>query len=162
MGRWERISLLVAKSNIPKKRKKKKQWISSETLKEVEKRRILKTKDISNEVDKDKYRIQNATIQKMTRKDKDKFINEQCQQIEEKFITNSVKDLYAGVKSLTSKFKPSIDTVKDDDGTFLCESEEVKRRWQNYCTKLYQKNCVKDDPQLPPFVDSKKNHLRCT
>ena len=55
----------------------------------------------------------------MMRKDKDRFINEQCQRIEEKFITNSVRDLYAGVKSLTSKFRPSIDTVKDDDGTIL-------------------------------------------
>ena len=156
---WEdgkKIILSVAKSNIPKKKKKKKQWISNETLREVEKRRLLKVKGINNEVDKAKYRIQNATIQKMMRKDKDKFINEQCQRIEEKFITNSVKDLYAGVKSLTSKFRPSIDTVKDDDGTILCESREVKRRWQDYCTKLYQKNCDIDGPQLPSFVDPKE------
>ena len=116
----------------------------------------MKAKGINNTVDKDKYRIQTAKIQKLMRKDKDKFINEQCQRIEEKFITNSVKDLYAGVKSLTSKFKPSIDTVKEDDGTILCESEEVKRRWQEYCTKLYQKNCDVDEPQLPPFVDPKE------
>ena len=57
---------------------------------------------------------------------------------------------------MTSKFKPSIDTVKEDDGTILCESEEVKRRWQEYCTKLYQKNCDVDEPQLPPFVDPKE------
>ena len=61
----------------------------------------------------------------MTRKDKDKIINEQCQLIEEKFIANYVKDLYTGVKSLTSKFRPSIDTVKEDDGIILSESEEV-------------------------------------
>ena len=85
----------IAKSTIPKKKKKKKQWISSETLIEVEKRRLLKAKGINNTVDKDKYRIQTAKIQKLMRKDKDKFINEQCQRIEEKFITNSVKDLYA-------------------------------------------------------------------
>ena len=86
---WEdgkKIILSVAKSNIPKK--KKKQWISNETLREVEKRRLLKGKGINNKVDEAKYRIQNATIQKMMRKDKDKVINEQCQRIEEKFITN--------------------------------------------------------------------------
>ena len=83
---------------------------------------------INNKVNKGKYRIQNATIQKMMRKDKDKFINEQFRQIEEKFITNSVKDLYAGVKSLTSKLRPGIDTLKEDDGSILSESEKVKRR----------------------------------
>ena len=57
---------------------------------------------------------------------------------------------------MTSKFKPSIDTVKEDDGTILCESEEVKRRWQEYCTKLCQKNCDIDEPQLPPSVDPKE------
>ena len=83
---------------------------------------------INNKVNKGKYRIQNVTIQKMMRKDKDKFINEQCWQIEEKFITNSAKDLYAGVKSLTSKLRPGIDTVKEDEGSILCESDKVKRR----------------------------------
>ena len=56
---WEdgkKTILSVAKSTIPKKRKKKKQWISSETLKEVEKRRLLTAKGIRNEVDKAKYR----------------------------------------------------------------------------------------------------------
>ena len=55
----------------------------------------------------------------MMRKYKDKFINEQCQRIEEKFISNSVKDLYAGVKSLINKFRPSIDTAKGDGETIL-------------------------------------------
>ena len=46
--------------------------------------------------------------------------------------------------------------MKEDDGTILCDSEEVTRRWREYCTKLYQKNCDIDEPQLPPFVDPKE------
>ena len=37
------------------------------------------------------------------------------------------------MKSLTRKFNPRIDTVKADDGAVLCESDEVKQRWKQYC-----------------------------
>ena len=84
--------------------------------------------------------MQNAKVKKLMRKDKEKFINEKCRHIEEKSITNSLKDLYQGVKSLTRKFNPRIDTVKADDGALLCESDEVKQRWKQYCCKLYKKN----------------------
>ena len=29
--------------------------------------------------------------------------------------------------------------MKEDDRIVLCESEEVKRQWHEYCTNLYQK-----------------------
>ena len=76
------------------------------------------------------------------RKDKEKFISEQCQHIEENSIANSLKDLYLGVRRLTRKFNPRIDTVKDEDGIVLCESDEVKQRWKQYCCNcnLYKKN----------------------
>ena len=41
---------------------------------------------------------------------------------------------------MTRKFNPRIDTVKADDGTLLCESDEVKQRWKQYYCNLYKKN----------------------
>ena len=67
-------------------------------------------------------------LRSLKRKDKEKFINEQCQHIEENSITHSLKDLYQGVRRLTRKFNPRIDTVKYEDVTVLCESDEVKQR----------------------------------
>ena len=58
---------------------------------------------------------------KLMRKDKEKFINKQCQHLEENLIANSSKDVYQGVRRLTRKFNPRIDTVKDEDGTILYE-----------------------------------------
>ena len=97
----------------------------------------------------------------MMRRDKEKYINEQCKSIEDNSITNSIKDLYQGVKNLTNKFKPMIDTIKDENGKILGEVEEVKERWAHYSTDLYKKNpntvvpqhtfVVNDKEELPPL-----------
>ncbi len=47
------------------------------------------------------YKKQNSKIQRLMRRDKEKFIEQQCQKIEDKAVTNSTKDLYQGVKNLT-------------------------------------------------------------
>ena len=132
--------LRVAKSIFPKKNRTQNRWISNETLEEVENRRKLRAKCIKTDIERTLYAVQNATVKKLIRKDKEKFINEQCQYIEENSIANSLKDLYQGVRRLTRKFNPRIDTVNDEDGTVLCESDEVKKRWKQYCCNLYKKN----------------------
>ena len=40
--------------------------------------------------------------------------------------TNSTKDLYQGIRKNMKKFKPSNDTVKEGDGTILCDGEDIK------------------------------------
>ena len=62
------------------------------------------------------------------RKDKENFITEQCKIVEENRITNSIKDLYQGVRNITKKFKPPYDTVKSEDGKTLCDGGDVKSR----------------------------------
>ena len=161
---WEEgknIILSAAKGHIPRRRKKNYQWISNQTINEVEKRKQLKAKGLNNNVKVTEYNKQNALVQRMMRKDKEKHINEQCKRIEDKSITNSIKDLYQGVKTLTNKFKPTIDTIKDENGNILGEAEEVKERWAQYSTDLYKKNpnivisqhtfVVNDKEELPPL-----------
>ena len=70
------------------------------------------------------YKQQNSKIQRMLRKDKEKFIHEQYEQIEGNAITN-FKELYQGVKNLTKKFHPTVDTIKDEDGVILCDRDQV-------------------------------------
>ncbi|XP_063613942.1 uncharacterized protein LOC134787155 [Penaeus indicus] len=43
------------------------------------------------------------------------------------------------VKNITKKLKPSNDTVKNEDGKILCDGEDVKNRWKEYCSNLYAK-----------------------
>ena len=105
--------------------------------------------------------INKMHVQRMMRTDKEKYINEQCEHIENNSITNSIQDLYQGVKNLTNKFKPTIDIIKDENGKIFGEAEEVKERWVHYSTDLYKKNpnivvsqltfVVNDKEELPPL-----------
>ena len=123
----------VAKQTIQKRKKIKNDWISEETRAEIEKRRCLKGTT-------DEYKKQNATVQRMMRKDKNQQIDRVCKKIEENSITNSTRDLYRGIKDLTKKFKPTIDTIKDENGNALCNGDDVKERWKSYCEDLYKIN----------------------
>eukprot|EP00795_Rhopilema_esculentum_P008169 gene8169-14099_t len=123
----------VAKQTIQKRKKIKNDWISEETRAEIEKRRCLKGTT-------DEYKKQNATVQRMTRKDKNHQIDRVCKKIEENSITDSTRDLYRGIKDLTKKFKPTIDTIKDENGNALCNGDDVKERWKSYCEDLYKIN----------------------
>ena len=82
---WEEgktILLQTAKDTIRKRKRTKNTWISPETITEIEKRRNLKTKGCKNLTENNEYKEQNATVQRLLRKDKDNHINEICQQIE--------------------------------------------------------------------------------
>ena len=67
--------------------------------------------------------MQNAKVMKLKRKDKEKFINKQCQHVKKNFIANSLKYLYQGVRRLIKKFNPRVNAVKDEDG-------DVNQRWK--------------------------------
>jgi len=104
------------------------------------------------------------------RRDKEKYIKEQCKWIEDNSITNSIKDLYQGVKNVTTKFKTTIDKIKDENGKILGEAEEVRERWARYSTDLYKKSpnivvpqhkfLVNDKEELPPLYSAVANALK--
>ena len=132
--------LRVAEETICKKKKKINRWISNETLKEVEKRRHLRAKGIRDTVEEAAYKQQNSESPQMMRKDKETFIQEQCQWIEGNAINNSSKELYQGIKNLTKKFHPAVDTIKNEDCIIICDRDQVQNRSRNYCSNLYKKN----------------------
>ena len=134
------IILGISKETIARKKKRNNPWISKETLNEIDKRRSLKAKGIHNPVDDVIYKHRNALIQRLLREDKARQINEQCRKIEDNAVTNSVKDLYQGVRSLTNKSRPTVDTIKNENGEILCEGDRVRERWKEYCDNLYKKN----------------------
>ena len=73
------IIIQTAAETVDKKTKKITNWISDETLEEVKIRREIKSKGLDNPVFEALYRNQNAKIQRMTRRDKEKFIEQQLE-----------------------------------------------------------------------------------
>ena len=68
-----------------------------------------------------------------------KYINEQCEAIEQKSVTNTTKDLYRKVKNLTRKCRPTVDAIKDE-GKILQNRPDIKYRWKLFCEDLYRRN----------------------
>ena len=74
---------------IPKKKKcKKAKWLSEEALQIAVKRREAKNKG-----GKERYKHLNAEFQRIARRDKKAFINDQCKEIEENNRMGKTRDL---------------------------------------------------------------------
>ena len=115
-----------------------KSWISAETLAEIEKRRQINYSANKIIDGTNAYKQQNSLVQRLLRKDKEKYINDICQSIElSAIITNATKDLYQGVKKLTRKFRPRIDVIKDENKEILSEGS---KQWID--GKDIAKNCT--------------------
>ena len=126
------IIMDTTSKTVPKKKRSRFSWISSETLKEIEKRRKMKSSGLNNPESRTTCKEQNAVVQRMMRKDKRRAIDNQCQELEEKSVTNSTKDLYKAAKNLIRKFRPATDVVKNESGELLTEGPQVKQRWKSY------------------------------
>ena len=48
-------------------------------------------------------------------------------------------DLFKKMENIKGLFHARMGTIKDRNGKDLTEAEEIKKRWQEYTEKLYQK-----------------------
>ena len=78
------IVLETGIKTIPKKKKcKKAKWLSEEALQIAEKRREVKDMKKEMKGEKERYTRLNAEFQRIARRDKKDFLNDQCKEIEE-------------------------------------------------------------------------------
>ena len=151
---------------ISKKKLTRNNWIREETLREVE-------ESLNPKVSKTLYKRQfigNKTPKlDVIRKDKERFVEDQCRKIEKNATLNSTRELFKGRKSLTRKFCPTVDTIKDEAGVTLCDRDLVKDRCKEYCSKLYKKNenlisvnplLNKSSPEPPPIFEEVKGAIK--
>ena len=84
---------------MPKKKKcKKANWLSEEALQIAEKTREAKGKG-----EKERYTHLNAEFQRIARRDKNAFLNDQCQEIEENNRMGKTRDLFKKIRD-TKKY----------------------------------------------------------
>ena len=121
---------------IPKKKKRRKaKWLSEEDLQIAEKRREAKDKG-----EKERYTHFNAEFQRITRRDKKVFLNDQCREIEENNRMGKTRDLFKKIRDTKGTLYAKIGSIKDRKGMDLTKAEDIKKRWQEYMEKLYKKD----------------------
>jgi len=129
---WMEVCDIVQEAvikTIPKKKKcKKAKWLSEEALQIAVKRREAKGKG-----EKERYTHLNAEFQRIA------FLSDQCKEIEENDRVGKTRDLFKKIRDTKGAFHAKMGTMKDRNGMDLTETEDIKKRWQEY-TELYKKD----------------------
>ena len=89
--------------------------------------------------EKERYTHLNAEFQRIARRDKKAFLNDQCKEIEENNRMGKTRDLFKKIRDPKGTFHAIMSTIKDRNGMDLTETEDIKKRWQEY-TELYKKD----------------------
>ena len=94
---------------IPKKKKcKKAKWLSEEALQIVKEIRKLRGKG-----ERDRYIQLNAGFQRIARRDKKAFFNEQYKEIEKNNRMGKTRDLFKETGDIKGTFHARMSTIKD-------------------------------------------------
>ena len=86
---------------------KKLKWLSEEALQIAEKRREAKGKG-----EKERYTHLNAGVQRIARRDKKDFFNNQCKEIEENNRMGKSRDLFKKTGDTKGTFHAKVGTIK--------------------------------------------------
>ena len=109
--------------------------LSEEALQIAEKSREFKGKG-----EKERYIHLNAEFQRIARRDKKAFLNDQCKEIEENNRMRKPRDLFKKIRDTKGTFNAKTGSVKDKNGMDLTKVEDIKKRWQEYTKELYKKD----------------------
>ena len=122
---------------IPKKKKcKKAKWLSEEALQIAEKRREVKGKG-----EKERYTHLNAEFQRIARRDKKVFLNDQCKEIQENNRMRKTRDLFKKIRDTKGIFNAKMNTIKDRNCMDLMKQTIFRRgsknTQKNYTKKIF-------------------------
>ena len=90
--------------------------------------------------EKERYAHLNEEFQRITKRDKKAFLNDQCKEIEENNRMGKTRDLFKKIRDTKIKFHAKMSTIKGRNGMDLTEADDIKKRWQEYTEKLYKKD----------------------
>ena len=122
----------------------------------------MKRREVKGKGKNERYTHLNAEFQRIARRDKKAFLNDQCKEIEENNRMGKTRDLVKIIRDTKGTFHAKMCSVKDRNGMDLTEAEDIKKRWQEY-TEDYNYDCINHNklenssrhgntrpPDLPP------------
>ena len=71
-------------------------------------------------------------FQKIARRDKEAFLSDNCKEIEETSRMGKSRDLFKKIRVTKGTLHAKMGTVKNRNGMDLTETEDIKKRWQEY------------------------------
>ena len=96
--------------------------MSKEALQIAEKRREVKGKG-----ERERYTQLNSEFQRIARRDKKNFLNEQCEEIEKNSRMGKTRNLFKKSGDIRGIFDAKMGIRKDRNGKDLTEAEDIRR-----------------------------------
>ena len=130
---WTEVQDILQEAGIKtipmgKKKHKKAKWLSEEALQIAVKRREAKGKG-------EKERYTHLNIQRIARRDKKAFLNDQCKEIEENNRMVRTRDLFKKIRDTKGTLHVKMGTIKDRNGMILRKGG--KNTQKNYIEKIF-------------------------
>ena len=100
----------------------------------------------------------NAEFQRIARRDKKAFVNDQLKEIEENNRMGKTRDLFKKIRDTKGTFHTKMGPIKYRNGMDL--REDIKKRWQGY-TELYKKDLHDPDNQHGVINHLEPDILEC-
>ena len=98
----------------------------------------MKRREAKSKGEKERYKHLNADFQRIARRAKKAFLNDQCKEIEENNRIGKNRYLFKKIRDTKGTFHAKMGTIMDRNGMDLTEAENIKKRGKNI-----QKNCTK-------------------
>jgi len=72
----------------------------------------------------------NAEFQRITRRDKKSFLDDNCKKVEENNRVGKIRDLFKIIRDTKGTFHAKMGTIKDRYFMDIAEAEDTEKRWQ--------------------------------
>ena len=79
----------------------------------------------------------NAEFQRIAKRDKKAFLNDQCKEIDENHRMGKTRDLFKKIRDTKGTFQAKMGTIKDRNGMDLTEAVYIKKRGKNYTKNIF-------------------------
>ena len=134
----------------------KTRWLSGEALKIA-----VKGREAQSKGEKERYTHLNAEFQRIARRDKKAFFNNQCKETEENNRMGKTSDLFKKIRDTKGTSHAKMGLIKDRNGMDLTEAEDIKKRWQEYTEELYKKDLHDPDSHDDVITNLEPDIVAC-
>ena len=99
----------------------------------------MKKREAKSKGERERYSHLNSEFQRITRRDKKAFLSEQCKETEENNRMGKTRGLFKRIRNTKGTFHTNMGTIKDRNDMDITETEDIKKRCQEYTEEIYKK-----------------------
>ena len=111
--------------------------------------------------EKERYSHLHEELQRIARRAKKAFLNDQCKEIQESNKMGKTRYIFKNLRYIKGPSHANTGTIKDRNGMGLTEAEDMKKRWQEYTEELYKKDLHDPDNHDGVISDLEPDILEC-